>query len=393
MEEHLGEYILNISEEKIKLGIVRGKLKLDNVQLDGDLIGSHILGAVGLSGFGILSCTAKRLVATIPWGKLEKEPTRFELSGLNIICVPLLPSNADRMFGAGTENDPKCTLKTRAKRSVLARFERNFFSWRIPGEGPPRPPRPNQNSRGNNGEDTNKSWDNESQSQRSFYSATSIEDNYIGPDQDGNASVSSSGQFEEKEVCHENTTDAQQHTWRQKFVSKIFRNIEVKVNDIHLRCEVVEGSLNLEPTRTHRRNESDSEDFSDTKIPSDQRSFSFGFTIDSIVYKSANSEWQTGNINWKTEKKRSPNRGCTVETSPIGSDDEKRFKVLQANKLSMYWDDNPPVLISDCHILNCSDHKLSSSKFLTRIRLALETMGKYQDPGAEILNMLEGRDW
>jgi len=388
MEEFLGEYILNISEENLKLGIVRGKLKLDNVQLDGDLIGSHILGVVGLSGFGILSCTAMRLSATIPWGKLEKEPTRFELSALNIICVPLLPSNADRMFGAGTKNDPKCTLKTRAKRSVLARFERNFFSWRIPGEGPPRP---NQNNRGSSGEDINKSWDCESQSQRSVYSGTSIEDSHVGPDQDGNGSVSSNGQLEENDASHENTSEAQQNTWRRKLVLKMFRNIEVKICDIHLRCEVSEGSLNLEPTRTHHKSESNSKDFSDTNMPSDQRSFAFGFTIDSLVIKSANSEWQTGNIDWNTEKKCTPKRGNNVETPQVG-DDEKRYKVLQAKKLSMYWDDNPPVLISDCHILNCSDHMLSSNKCLTRIRLALEIMGTYQDPGEEILNMLEGRD-
>jgi len=50
MEEFLGEYIINLAKENLQVAVLRGKLKLDNVQLDGDLIGSHVLGAVGLSG-------------------------------------------------------------------------------------------------------------------------------------------------------------------------------------------------------------------------------------------------------------------------------------------------------------------------------------------------------
>ena len=56
MEEVLGEYIINIAKENLQVAVLRGKLKLDNVQLDGDLIGSHVLGAVGLSGTLDLVC-------------------------------------------------------------------------------------------------------------------------------------------------------------------------------------------------------------------------------------------------------------------------------------------------------------------------------------------------
>jgi hypothetical protein len=139
MQEVLGEYITNIPPSSLSVFLLRGKIKLENVQLDGDLIGSHVLSAMGLSGFAVLSCTAKSLRGSIPWGKLEKEPTVVELSGVQLICVPLLPSNATRVFGAGDKHDPRCTLRTRVKRSALARFERNFFAWRIPGEGPMRP--------------------------------------------------------------------------------------------------------------------------------------------------------------------------------------------------------------------------------------------------------------
>ncbi len=44
MEEVVGEYVLNISKENLKIAALRGKIKLDNVQLDGELIGSHVDG-------------------------------------------------------------------------------------------------------------------------------------------------------------------------------------------------------------------------------------------------------------------------------------------------------------------------------------------------------------
>ncbi len=50
MEEFLGEYIINISKENLQVAVIRGKVKIDNVQLDGDLIGRQVLGSVGLSG-------------------------------------------------------------------------------------------------------------------------------------------------------------------------------------------------------------------------------------------------------------------------------------------------------------------------------------------------------
>lgn len=59
LEDLIGEYVVNISKDKIKLAALKGKIKLEDVELDGDFIGSHVLGAVGLQGFGVLSCSAK----------------------------------------------------------------------------------------------------------------------------------------------------------------------------------------------------------------------------------------------------------------------------------------------------------------------------------------------
>lgn len=91
IEEVLGEYILNIDKENLKIEALRGNIKLENVQLDGDLLGSHVLGVVGLHGFAILSCWAKSLKIKIPYHNLENEPTRFEMKGVHLLCLPLLP--------------------------------------------------------------------------------------------------------------------------------------------------------------------------------------------------------------------------------------------------------------------------------------------------------------
>jgi hypothetical protein len=91
IEEVLGEYILNLDKDSIRLSLLRGNIKLENVELDGDLLGSHVLGVVGLQGFAILSCWAKSLKIKIPYHNLENEPTRFEMKGVHLLCLPLLP--------------------------------------------------------------------------------------------------------------------------------------------------------------------------------------------------------------------------------------------------------------------------------------------------------------
>ena len=73
---------------------------------------------------------------SIPLRNLEKEVTKIELQGVHLLCTPLLPATAHQSFGAGSNLDPRCTLRTRAKRTKLLRFEKNYLQGRIPGEGP-----------------------------------------------------------------------------------------------------------------------------------------------------------------------------------------------------------------------------------------------------------------
>jgi len=92
----VGEYILNVSKEKLKSALIREKIKVEDVELDGDLIGSHILGAaVGLSSFGVLSCNEREARLSVPWKNLEKEPTRIEFDDIHLVCIPLLPSTTN----------------------------------------------------------------------------------------------------------------------------------------------------------------------------------------------------------------------------------------------------------------------------------------------------------
>ena len=126
VEEVIGEYVLNIDKENLKIAALRGKIKLENVQLDGDVLGGRVMGSIGLSGFGILSCWAKSVIISIPLKNLEKEVTKIELQGVHLLCVPLLPATAHQAFGAGNNLDPRCTLRTRAKRTKLVRYEKNY---------------------------------------------------------------------------------------------------------------------------------------------------------------------------------------------------------------------------------------------------------------------------
>jgi vacuolar protein sorting-associated protein 13A/C len=117
LEEVIGEYVLNLSKENLTIAALSGKIKLENVQLDGDLLGSHVLGAIGLgAGFGVLSCSARQVIVSVPWGNLENEPTKMEVRGVHLVCIPLMPATAHCLFGAGTIVDPRCALRTRAKR-------------------------------------------------------------------------------------------------------------------------------------------------------------------------------------------------------------------------------------------------------------------------------------
>jgi hypothetical protein len=373
MEDVIGEYILNIPKENIKIAALRGKIKLENVQLDGDLIGSHVLGAVGLSGFGVLSCWARTFKVVVPLKNLEKEPTRFEIHGLHLVCVPLLPSNANRLYGAGTAVDPRCTLRTRAKQSALARFERNFFSGRIPGEGPPSRRvqraaavaeralrRGSGRWRGSFNVGDEETLDSETVDDDM---GSEVNDDSVYGDQ-----VETIPAALRIPIVHDN--------WKTKLREKMLRNMECRIQDIHIRCEVSEQGLGFyQPDDDRRQKPWDG-------ITAEQRAFTFGMTLDSCIVRTANDKWEVGS---EKPKDDSSSSSFSVASGP-------KNKVAEINGMSIYWDDDPPLLISETKLLRSNNHGFSAVKLQARVAAAMDAMRTNQDPGEAIRRSLSGMD-
>ena len=155
--------------------------------------------------------------------------------------------------------DPRCSLRTRVKRSALARFERNFFSWRIDGEGPKRPN--NNNGNGNNngnngnhvrrkrgrrqqqqqqrGDATVKQWDEQSAMQGSVFTMNNMTMNMDqsqhgygqqGP-QDYDTVVGGSVVVQNNQNNYNNPNQnnkemsyGQRNVWKEKMKKKLLRN-------------------------------------------------------------------------------------------------------------------------------------------------------------------------
>ena len=380
-EELFGEYVLNMSKENLKIAAVRGKIKLENVQLDGDLIGGFLLGPVGLSGFGVLSCSAKLVKISVPWKNIEKEPTKFEIRGLHLVCVPLIPSTANKMYGAGSTVDPRCTLRTRSKRLVLARFERRYWNGQHPGEGPPtkRIKRAVEN--------LERDWKRRKSRKKGTSTAMhkmadvdemseAIEDMFDGfIDSD----VEEKNSKDDIGLVSPNDLPELPRDWKVKLREKVMRNMEASLHDIHIRCEVSE--IDQFDSRKHTNYS-----YFDEK-PAEERTFALGFTIESVVIRTANEQWKVGSY-----EKRNPVDGSAMssEQDYLGANPYvvKNNKIGFFNKLSMYWDDEPPILLADTDVLQGNYRKLSAEKLQARIAAAMEAMFYKQEPGKSIRQSL-----
>jgi hypothetical protein len=387
MEEVVGEYVLNISKENLKIAALRGKIKLDNVQLDGELIGSHVLGAVGLSGFGVLSCWAKSVRIVVPWTNLVKEPTRIEIRGIHLICVPLLPSTAHKMYGAGTAVDPRCTLRTRAKRSALARLERNYFSGRIAGEGPPsrrirvavkevardlrRSHKKKKISNSSNGpeeEETNTTVDETS------FDFSDLDSVYNDLQQENNG----------------NNPDLPElpRDWKVKLREKVMRNMEACMRDLHIRCEVADRGLDFCTPNNGPKNETTTDQNQNVEggTPADQRSFAFGVTVESLIARTANENWDIGS----TSKPGKPVFDPAQQSDHLGPNPyvAHNNKIVALHNMSVYWDDEPPLLISESFLLRSNEQVVSANKLQGRISAAMDAMRFTQHPGEVIVSNL-----
>ena len=410
MEEVIGEYVLNIDTENLKVAALRGKIKLENVQLDGDLLGSYVLGSLGLSGFGILSCWAKSVKITVPLKNLEKEPTRIEMKGCHLLCVPLLPSTATKMYGASTSSDPRCTLRTRAKRCKLARFEKNFMTGRIPDEGPTakrilravkeierdlKKKSKRQQRKGNNNSSSSKQQQQDHDEIDDDFSLNSLFGDVEGSSDNRSLSDEGIGGGRESISGKESISSGVEsiasqdlpnlpRDWKRKLQEKMLRNMECSMVDIHMRCEVSEGGLDfchpddLAPDfssgrRPHKRRHG---------LKYDQRAFAFGIAIDRFVYRTANEKWEPGSHEKTAQSSATDNLGPN-------SYDARNNKLISWKNWNMYWDDDPAFLISNSELIRSRDHKLSGDKFHARIAAAMSATRHQQEPGLKIRESLQ----
>lgn len=393
LEEVFGEYVLNISKENLRIAALRGKLKLEHVQLDGEVLGSMILGVVGLEGFGILSCSAESVKISVPWSNLEREPTKFEIKGIHLVCVPLVPSTAHKLYGQGTQVDPRCTLRTRAKRLTLSRLERLFWNGQIPNEGPVM--KRIQRAVREVERDQRRKKDGRKKK------------NAIGalPDDDDDVMASEGKEMEnalEKLVGSEDTPELPRD-WKVKLREKVLRNMVASMENIHIRCEVAEGGLAFVPKPLRPASPN-------AHKPPEERAFAFGFTIEKFFVRTANEGWKVGSHDTKNPVDGSAMSSVKGHLGPneyvvknnVSSSYGKvtaiifSLVVLQTilqkigffQKLSMYWDDEPPVLISETDILRGNFRKLSPDKLQIRIVDAMNAMFYKQEPGDSVRQSL-----
>eukprot|EP00980_Cylindrotheca_fusiformis_P028317 scaffold22592_cov129-Cylindrotheca_fusiformis.AAC.3 len=368
---------------------------MENVQLDGDLLGGLILGSMDLSGFGILSCWAKSISITVPLKNIEKEPTRIEIRGGHLLCLPLLPSTANTMFGAGNTKDPRCTLRTRVKRTKLARFEKNYISGRIDGEGPvskrilqaAREVEREQKKRLKKKQSLFNNADT-SESSEAFFDYL-VSD--LAGDTESDHSTATDGGGEEKSSKDPSfpspETSSQLYElprdWKVKLREKVMRNMEAIVMDMHLRCEVSEGGLdfglpdNFKAFRDGQRKHENELEF-------DQRAFAFGGTLDKFKVRTANENWEVGSH----EKTKDTNEKDHLGPNPY---DARNNKVLGWENFSMYWDDDPPFLISETDFIKSPDRKLSSYHFHLKVANAMAGLYQTQEPGQKVRESLWGK--
>ena len=267
---------MNISRENLRIAALRGKVKLEKVQLDGEVLGSMIMGAVGLEGFGILSCSAESIKISVPWGNLEREPTKFEVKGVHLVCVPLMPSTAHKMYGGGTKVDPRCTLRARAKRLTLSRFERLFWNGQIPDEGPVM----KRIERAVREVERDQKRKKDGRRKKS----TLTDDEGMSDEKDADDAF-------EKMMGGEDLPELPRD-WKVKLREKILRNMVASMENVHIRCEVAEGGLEFvpKPLRSPSPN---------SRKPAEERAFAFGFTIDSFVVRTATEDWKVGSHDTK----------------------------------------------------------------------------------------------
>lgn len=66
-------------------------------------------------------------------------------------------------------------------------------------------------------------------------------------------------------------------------------------------------------------------------------------------------------------------------------------KIGYFNKLSIYWDDDPPILLSETDALQGNYRKHSPEKLQAKVVAAMDALFSTQDPGSVVRQSLSAR--
>lgn len=454
LEEVLGEYIMNLPREQLSLAALRGTLTMENVPLDGDVLIRHMFSGMGLlqqaaggvgeqtggstadpfgsassnntasastlpnnttssgqpppivlnsSNVGVLSCVAEKIVMTIPWRKLEVEPTSCWVSGVHLLCVPLTPTTATRVYQTtNTTSDSSVPLRTLSKQCALARLERVYWTGLMHGpggpndggnsrEGPtmkkivravkevkrdlrrkkkqqqrssPRTPRRGNNKDDFEGDDVMSEDDDEaamdtivnSLSERNSTAASSDTPTTNNTTTDADAASVASSVTSIPELPRD---------WKVKLREKVLRNLEATLENVHVRVEVAGAA-------------------------DDESSYCLGATLEKLVGRTADDQWTVGRHD-KATLAVSPASRPHLGPNPYVI---KNNKIAYMTNFSMYWDEDPPFLLSEADALqdprqfHSSIKIMSPERLVSRLAAAMDAMVAIQEPGIAIRKSL-----
>ena len=105
-----------------------------------------------------------------------------------------------------------------------------------------------------------------------------------------------------------------------------------------------------------------------------------------MVIRTTNEKWDVG----KHEKPdfANPSNSSKYHLGP-NEYQTKNNKLAILNNLKMYWDDEPPLLLSETEMLKGNNNlKISPEKLQSRIVAAMDAMFHQQEPGRSVRSSL-----
>jgi hypothetical protein len=176
-------------------------------------------------------------------------------------------------------------------------MERLFWTGQIPNEGPvmkkiQRAVREVERDQKRKNKDNNRKKKQTSQSASSTTSAAAA---FAGDKSDDNIVMNSDAMNGEgDDTTFESLMGIEDlpelpRDWKVKLREKVLRNLVASMEIVHIRCEVPEGGLEFVPKSLQPQNGPNSR-----VRPAEERAFSFGFTIENFVVRTATEDWKVG---------------------------------------------------------------------------------------------------